>query len=57
MNLKVELNAKYEGEVTTVTDITYNRGKRFIKLQIDSERFTWGEDMLIKIIDKDNKEG
>lgn len=50
------LMSKYEGEVTTVTDITYNRGKRFIKLQIDSERFTWGEDMLIKIIDKDNKE-
>lgn len=50
------LMSKYEGEVTTVTDITYNRGKRFIKLQIDNERFTWGEDMLIKIIDKDNKE-
>ena len=50
------LMSKYEGEITTVTDITYNRGKRFIKLQIDSERFTWGEDMLIKIIDKDNKE-
>lgn len=50
------LMSKYEGEVTTVTDITYNRGKRFIKLQIDDERFTWGEDMLIKIIDKDNKE-
>lgn len=50
------LMSKYEGEVTTVTDITYNRGKRFIKLKIDSERFTWGEDMLIKIIDKDNKE-
>lgn len=50
------LMSKYEGETTTVTDITYNRGKRFIKLQIDSERFTWGEDMLIKIIDKDNKE-
>ena len=51
------LMSQYEGEVTTVTDITYNRGKRFIKLQIDNERFTWGEDMLIKIIDKDNKEG
>ncbi len=50
------LMSKYEGEITTVTDITYNRGKRFIKLQIDDERFTWGEDMLIKIIDKDNKE-
>lgn len=50
------LMSKYEGEITTVTDITYNRGKRFIKLQIDNERFTWGEDMLIKIIDKDNKE-
>ena len=50
------LMSKYEGEVTSVTDITYNRGKKFIKLQIDSERFTWGEDMLIKIIDKDNKE-
>lgn len=50
------LMSKYEGEITTVTDITYNRGKRFIKLKIDSERFTWGEDMLIKIIDKDNKE-
>lgn len=50
------LMSKYEGEVTTVTDITYNRGKKFIKLKIDSERFTWGEDMLIKIIDKDNKE-
>ena len=50
------LMSQYEGEVTTVTDITYNRGKRFIKLQIDNERFTWGEDMLIKIIDKDNKE-
>lgn len=50
------LMSKYEGEITIVTDITYNRGKRFIKLQIDSERFTWGEDMLIKIIDKDNKE-
>lgn len=50
------LMSKYEGEVTTVTDITYNRGKRFIKLKIDNERFTWGEDMLIKIIDKDNKE-
>ena len=51
------LMSKYEGEVTTVTDITYNRGKRFIKLKIDNERFTWGEDMLIKIIDKDNEEG
>ena len=51
------LMSQYEGEVTTVTDITYNRGKRFIKLQIDNERFTWGEDMLIKIIDKDNEEG
>ena len=51
------LMSQYEGEITTVTDITYNRGKRFIKLKIDSERFTWGEDMLIKIIDKDNKEG
>lgn len=51
------LMSKYEGEITTVTDITYNRGKRFIKLKIDSERFTWGEDMLIKIIDKDNEEG
>ena len=50
------LMSQYEGEITTVTDITYNRGKRFIKLQIDNERFTWGEDMLIKIIDKDNKE-
>ena len=50
------LMSKYEGEVTTVTDITYNRGKKFIKLKIDNERFTWGEDMLIKIIDKDNKE-
>lgn len=50
------LMSKYEGEITTVTDITYNRGKRFIKLKIDNERFTWGEDMLIKIIDKDNKE-
>lgn len=50
------LMSKYEGEVTTVTDITYNRGKRFIKLKIDNGRFTWGEDMLIKIIDKDNKE-
>lgn len=50
------LMSQYEGEITTVTDITYNRGKRFIKLQIDDERFTWGEDMLIKIIDKDNKE-
>ena len=50
------LMSKYEGELTTVTDITYNRGKKFIKLKIDSERFTWGEDMLIKIIDKDNKE-
>lgn len=52
------LMSKYEGEVTTVTDITYNRGKRFIKLQIDNERFTWGEDMLIKIIEEDgeNKE-
>lgn len=50
------LMSKYEGEITTVTDITYNRGKRFIKLQIDNERFTWGEDMLIKIINKDNKE-
>lgn len=51
------LMSQYEGEITTVTDITYNRGKRFIKLQIDEERFTWGEDMLIKIIDKDNEEG
>ena len=50
------LMSQYEGEITTVTDITYNRGKRFIKLKIDNERFTWGEDMLIKIIDKDNKE-
>jgi hypothetical protein len=50
------LMSKYEGEITAVTNITYNRGKRFIKLQIDNERFTWGEDMLIKIIDKDNKE-
>lgn len=50
------LMSQYEGEITTVTDITYNRGKKFIKLKIDSERFTWGEDMLIKIIDKDNKE-
>lgn len=50
------LMSKYEGEITTVTDITYNRGKRFIKLEVDNERFTWGEDMLIKIIDKDNKE-
>ena len=50
------LMSKYEGEITTVTDITVNKGKRFIKLQIDDEKFTWGEDMLIKIIDKDNKE-
>ena len=50
------LMSKYEGEITAVTNITYKRGKRFIKLQIDNERFTWGEDMLIKIIDKDNKE-
>ena len=52
------LMSKYEGEVTTVTDITYNKGKRFIKLQIDDERFTWGEDMLIKIIEEngENKE-
>ena len=46
------LMSQYEGEITTVTDITYNRGKRFIKLQIDEERFTWGEDMLIKIIEE-----
>ena len=50
------LMSKYEGEITTVTDITVNKGRKFIKLQIDNERFTWGEDMLIKIIDKDNKE-
>lgn len=49
------LMSQYEGEITTVTDITYNRGKKFIKLQIDEERFTWGEDMLIKIIEE-NKE-
>ena len=46
------LMSQYEGEITTVTDITYNRGKKFIKLQIDEERFTWGEDMLIKIIEE-----
>ena len=50
------LMSQYEGEITTVTDITYNRGKRFIKLQIDEERFTWGEDMLIKIIEEDKEE-
>ena len=50
------LMSKYEGEITTVTDITYNRGKRFIKLQIDKERFTWGEDMLIKIIEENKEE-
>jgi hypothetical protein len=50
------LMSKYEGEITTVTDITVNKGRKFIKLQIDNERFTWGEDMLIKIIDKDSKE-
>ena len=49
------LMSQYEGEITTVTDITYNRGKRFIKLQIDEERFTWGEDMLIKIIEEDKE--
>ena len=32
------------------------KGDTSIKLQIDNERFTWGEDMLIKIINKDNKE-
>ena len=50
------LMSQYEGEITTVTDITYNRGKRFIKLQIDEERFTWGEDMLIKIIEENKEE-
>ena len=50
------LMSQYEGEITTVTDINYNRGKRFIKLQIDEERFTWGEDMLIKIIEEDKEE-
>lgn len=49
------LMSQYEGEITTVTDITYNRGKKFIKLQIDEERFTWGEDMLIKIIEEDKE--
>ena len=49
------LMSQYEGKETIVTNITYNKGKRFIKLQIDDERFTWGEDMLIKIIEENGE--
>ena len=48
------LMGKHKGKETIVTNITYNKGKRFIKLEIDNERFAWGEDMLIKIL-KENK--
>ena len=43
------LMQKYEGEITTVVNIITKDKKRFIKLEVDNERFTWGEDMLVKI--------
>lgn len=48
------LMQKYEGAITTVVNIITKDKKRFIKLEVDNERFTWGEDMLVKI--KEDKE-
>lgn len=49
------LMQKYEGAITTVTNIKVKDRKKFIKLEVDNERFTWGEDMLVKIIEGDKE--